>query len=99
MAKLNIGVIGLWNARNLGDPLICESVEYLLHQVIDRSDCKIIPIDLFPEHLSLPKVTLSRLLANGKIKDDGIVSHIDSFLMEITVILLKMENKYRKYNE
>ena len=48
MKKYNIAVVGLRNASNLGDPLICDSIEYLIRKTLNNR-CDIIPVDLYPK--------------------------------------------------
>ena len=98
MNKKKIAMIGLNNAKNLGDPLICASTKYLLEQAMKEQsvDGEVEIIDLLPDSLKKKKSTKKQKESSLKafLRKFG---KLFQFMKEAQIRHSDIQNAYTSY--
>lgn len=99
MDKKKIAMIGLNNAKNLGDPLICASTNYLLEQAMKEQSVngEVKVIDLLPESLKGKKRTRRKQAGSGFKAYLRKFGRLFSFIKELQIRHQDVQNTYLSY--
>ena len=99
MKQYTVAIVGLWNASNFGDSLICANVKYLVEETFKKKEtpCKVIAVDMYPDELNI-KATAGKEKAAKRIV--GKLSGKNDYLKHITVEgIARMNSLPKRYME